>query len=87
MIVKLVASVSKPYFIYNNNHVTVFYDPPHFLKKIHNNLKRSGFKVGENNALWQPFVLFYFSNSLLPIRMAPRLSQKHVDLPVFSGGR
>ena len=32
--------------------------------------------------------MFHFtvhSNAVLPIRMAPKLTQKHVDLPVFSG--
>ena len=77
---KLGASVSKPHFMHNNNHVIIFYDPPYVLKNIHNNLKKLGFKVGENNV-----VSFYCSDSVLPIRMAPKLTQKHVDLPVFSG--
>ena len=49
------------------------------LKNIHNYLRKLGFKVGENNV-----VSFYFSDSVLPIRMAPKIVQKHVDLPVFS---
>jgi len=47
---------------------------------IHNNLKTLGFKVGENNV-----VSFYCSDPVLPIRMAPKLTQKHVDMAVFSG--
>jgi len=49
MVTKLEAYVSKPYFMHNNNHLIVFYGPPHLLKNIHNNLKKLGFKVGENN--------------------------------------
>jgi len=79
MVPKLGASVSKPYFMNNNNCVIVFYDPPHLLKNIHNNLKKLGFKVGENNV-----VSFYNSDSVLPIRIAPKLTQKHLDLPEFS---
>jgi len=79
------SSVSKPHFLHNNNRVIVFYDSPHLLKNKLNNLKKSSFKVGENNVLWQLIVSFYCSNSVLPIRMAPKLTQKHVDLPVFSG--
>jgi len=85
MVTKVGASVSKPYFMQNNNCVTASYDPPHLLQNIRNNLKKSGFKDGENNVLWQHIVLFYYSDSMLPIRMAPKLTQKHVDLPVFSG--
>ena len=73
MVTKLGASVSKPYFMHNNNRIIVFYDPPHVLMNIHKTLKRSGFKVGENNVLWQQIVLFYCSDSVLPIRMALKL--------------
>jgi len=41
------ASVSKPHFMHNNNHVIIFYNPPHLLKNMHNNLKKLGLKVGE----------------------------------------
>jgi len=56
----------------------VFYDPPHLLKNIRNNLKKLGFKFGENNVLWQHIVSFYSSDSGSPIRMAPKLTQNHV---------
>ena len=78
--IKLAASVSKSYFMLNNNRVIVFCDPPHLFKNIHDNLKKLGFKVGENNV-----VSFYCSDSGSPIRLALKLTQKHVDLPVFSG--
>ena len=85
MVTKLGTSVSKSYVMHNYNRVIVFYDPPHLLKNNkHHNLKKFGFKVGENNVLWQRIVSFYYSDSVLPIRMAPKLTQKHVDLPVFS---
>jgi len=64
-------SVSKPHLMRNNNHVIILYDPPHVVKNIH---------TLENNV-----VLFYCSDSVLPIRIAPKLTQQHVDLPVFSG--
>ena len=41
----------------NNNRVIVFYDPPHLLKNIHNNLKKLSFKVGENNIEKLPTML------------------------------
>ena len=66
MITKLGTSVSKSYFMHNNNHVIVFCDLPHLLKNLYNNLKRSGFKVGEKNVLWPYIVSFYCSDSVLP---------------------
>jgi hypothetical protein len=45
--------------MHNNNHVILFYDPPHLLKNVCNNLKRLSFKVGENNVLRQHTVSFY----------------------------
>ena len=44
MVTKLGASVSKPYFMHNNNRVIVFCDPPHLLKNIHDNLKKVRFQ-------------------------------------------
>jgi len=83
MVTKLGAPVSKPYFMRNNNRAIVFYDPSHLLKNTRNNLKRSGFKVGESNVLWQHIVSSYRSDSVLPIRMATKLTSEHVDFPVF----
>ena len=83
MVRKLGASVSKSYFVHDNNRIIIFYDPSHLLKNVINNLNKSGLKVGENNVLWQHFVSFNCSDSLLLIIMAPKLTQKHVDLPVF----
>jgi len=71
MVTKLGASVSKLYFIHNNNHIIIFYDPPNLLKKIHNSLKKLGLKVRESNV-----VSFYCSDSVLPIRMAPKNNTK-----------
>ena len=85
MVPKLGASVSKPYFMNNYNFVIVFYNPPHLLKNICNSLKKSGFKVWENTIRQQDIVSFYRSDSVLPIRMAPKLIRKRVDLPVYPG--
>jgi len=52
----------------------ICYDPSHLLKNLHNKLK----KLEKNVASC------YCSDSVLLIRMAPKLTQKHVDLPVFS---
>jgi hypothetical protein len=84
MISKLGVSVKQPNFLHNGRIIHVFYDPPHLLKNIRNNLKKSGFTVEDNNITWKYVEQFYAIDSSLPIRMAPRLSYKHVSLPPFT---
>ena len=60
------------------------YDPPHLLKNIRNNLKRNGFIVDGNEIAWKHIERFYAIDASLPIRMAPRLTERHITLPAFS---
>ena len=62
----------------------MIYDAPHLLKNIINNLKRNYFSVVGHRIEWKHIVSFYALDSSLPIRMAPRLTQKHVTLSAFS---
>lgn len=74
----------KPFFIHNSTTVYVLYDPPHLLKCVRNNLKKSGFKVGANIISWKHIVDFYLFDCQSPIRMAPRLTDRHIYMPPFS---
>ena len=64
-----------PYFF-------VLYDPPHLLQDK-NNLKRSCFCANEERISWKYVEQFYNIDSSLPIRMAQKLTVKHVSLPPF----
>lgn len=77
-------NVDKHYFMYNGKRILAMYDPPHLLKNIRNNLKSSGYAFGEDKVAWQYIVDFYNRDSKLPIRMAPKVSKKHIDLSMFS---
>ena len=77
-------TVDKPFFQYNEKKVLVMYDPPHLLKNVRNNFKKSGYVVGSKKVLWQHIEDFYIGDSQLPIRMAPKLTRKHIDLPMFA---
>jgi hypothetical protein len=77
-------TAEKPYFIHNNQKVFAMYDPPHLLKNIRNNLKRHGFSWKENDVKWQYVVDFYEYDKSNKIRLAPKLTDAHIDLPPFT---
>ena len=76
-------SVSKPFFIHNDHKIFVMYDPPHLLKNIRNNLKRSGFLYRGKSVLWKYIEEFYNFDRQHGIRIAPRLTKRHIDMPAF----
>lgn len=84
-------SVSQPFLIHGNKKVHVIYDPPHLLKNIRNNFKKHDFLFGSGENVqtvcWNHVSEFYAFDKNLPIRMAPRLTDKHLDLPPFTNMR
>ena len=84
MMTSLGVSPSKPFMMYKGSKLHVFYDPPHLLKNIRNNLKKTGFNVAGEPVVWKHIETFYEIDSSLPIRMAPKLTNKHINLPPFS---
>ena len=84
---KLNISPAMPFFTVESCKVYALYDP-HLLKNICNNLKKYGFEIIEEDvvheALWEHIVEFFTFDSSLSIRMAPKLTQRHTDLPPFS---
>ena len=80
-------SLETPYILSSvdsNEKVYVIYDPPHLLKNIRNNLKNNGFIVDNEIVSWNHIQEFYNQDTKLPVRMAPKLTKKHIDLPPFS---
>lgn len=78
------ATANKPYFEHNGKQIFIMYDPPHLLKNVRNNLKKTGFLIGESEILWSHIEMFYRFDSQNPVRMAPKLSRKHIDPPPFA---
>ena len=71
------------YFMHIEHKVYVLYDHPHLVKNVRNNLKKHGFNVDGNMVQWKYIADFYHADSRLPIRMAPKLTSKHIELPPF----
>lgn len=74
----------RPYFHFQNHRVFFMYDPPHLIKSIRNNLKNHGFVVNGKDVLWQHLRDFYDADSSQAVRLAPRLTRMHLDLPPFA---
>ncbi|KAK7457998.1 hypothetical protein BaRGS_00039119 [Batillaria attramentaria] len=74
----------EPFFVFNGKKVFVMFDPPHLLKNVRNNLKNTGFTVEDEEVSWEHVVEFYKFDKMNPVRMAPRLRERHISLPAFS---
>ena len=77
-------TIEKPYIMHCNKQVFVFYDPPHLLKNVRNNLKKADLRVGEKIVSWQHIVDFYNIDKMQMIQMASKLKERHIELPPFS---
>ena len=78
----------KPYFSFENDKIFVFYDPPHLLKNIRNNLLRHDFYFSTGIASWKVICDFYAQDEKLQsYKYAPKLTKKHLSLPIFSRQR
>ncbi|GFN89953.1 transposable element p transposase [Plakobranchus ocellatus] len=73
--------------MHNSTQYFVIYDPPHLIKSIRNNLHKSGLKCGTSEVSWKYVEAFYAHDCKLPIRMAPKLTDKHIKLPPFAALR
>lgn len=79
-------SVQMPYFMFNNEKMYVLYDPPHLLKCVRNNLLNHDLIVSGQKVSWKHISeLFELdSKKVTGLRLAPKLSRKHIELTQFS---
>ena len=79
-------TVDKPWFLVNNRKVFSFYDPPHLLKNVKTNFKNFGFvdSVTGKEYSWNYVERLFKYDSQRQIRLVPKLTARHVNLPVFS---
>ena len=72
-------STNKPYFEMRGKKYFVIFDPPHLLKSVRNNLLKYKLEFGHKTASWDDIKSFYQREHKLAIRMAPKLTEKHID--------
>ena len=80
----LTVTEEQPFFIHGQKKVFVLYDPPHLLKNMRNNLKKSGFVDDGALVSWSHIEAFFHFDKQNAVRIAPRLTEKHLTLPHFS---
>lgn len=80
----LKATVDKPYFEASGTKIYVLYDPPHLIKNVRNNFKKHGFTVDGELIQWEYVKDFFLMDSSMKIRMAPKLTSRHINLPPFA---
>ena len=75
-------SVDSPRVLIANlpHKVHVIFDVPHLLKNVRNNLQRHDIQVGDSTASWKHVDHFYRIDKMSPIRLAPKLTDRHIDL-------
>ena len=83
---KLCITVDKPYIDINDNRIYLFYDTPHLLKSVCNNLLRKDYLLDNVTISWKYISQMYKLDTQrqIDMRLAPKLSYKHVDPPPFS---
>ena len=80
-------TIERPYLSVNEKKIFVIYDPPHLLKNIHNNFLKGGYRYDDVDIRWSYIVDFYNRDTEMGIRMALKLTDKHINLPPFKAMR
>ena len=68
----------KPWFIHNGEKVFFIYDPPHLIKCTRNNLKNHNIVINGSTIAWKFIYQFYKRDICDEIRLAPKLTPKHM---------
>lgn len=74
----------EPFFMHKGEKIWAFHDIPHLLKSVRNNLKNSGFTTEDGVVLWDYIVKFFEFDKQRELKIAPKLTNLHFDLPGFS---
>ena len=74
----------QPYFEMRGKMYFAIYDPPHLIKSIRNNLVKYDFEYDTHVAKWSDIENLYSKDEKEPLRLAPKLSEKYVNLTGFS---
>jgi len=69
------------------NNIFFLFDPPHLLKSVRNNLVKHNFEIRGELVKWQDIVDFFEADSRQLVKLAPKLSLRHINLPPFANMR
>jgi hypothetical protein len=77
----------QPYATVMDRSVNFLFDPPHLLKCLRNNLMKHDFELNGHRIKWDYIVKFHERDSRQTLKLAPKLTQKHLNLPPFAAMR
>lgn len=80
-------TVDEPFVDVDGDVVHFMYDPPHLVKCIRNNFMKYDIMFNENRVRWQHVLDFYNRDSRQKLKLAPKLTDKHFNLPPFAAMR
>ena len=75
----------RPYFLYGTEKIFVAPDPPHLLKSARNCLLKNDISTSSGTAKWKDIELLFELEKEKVVRMAPKLSEKHINPPPIWG--
>jgi hypothetical protein len=70
---------TRPWFVHNGAKIFYLYDPPHIIKAIRNNLINYNFHFSGKVASWSDITTVYNHDKTLPIRLCPKLTDRHMQ--------
>lgn len=81
---KLNINVNRTYFIYNNVKIFFFYDPPHLLKSVRNNLNKYDLLYKGNLVKWSFIKQVALDiDDPLKLKLLPKINHHHIYLSNF----
>jgi DNA transposase THAP9 len=80
-------SQDKPYATVDSRIVHFMFDPPHLLKSVRNNLMKHDLELNGKLIKWDYIVKFYEKDCKQMLKLVPKLTDKHLNLPPFAGMR
>jgi hypothetical protein len=72
-----------PTFILGEKELLYFFDPPHLIKAMRNNMLLNEFRWLDCKTSWEYVKDFYGKDQMLKNRMAPKLTNSHVNPSTF----
>ena len=78
-------SVNCPYFLFNSEKIFVTPDPPHLLKSARNCLLKNRIVTSKGTASWNDIKNLFELEKKKNVRLAPKISEKHVEPPPIWG--
>jgi len=80
-------TVDVPYVDVDGDIVHFMYDPPHLVKCLRNNFMKYDLLFNGHRVKWQYLLDFYARDSKQKLKLAPKLTEKHFNLPPFASMR